>query len=297
MIESHRARFVFILGMHRSGTSCLAGALERCGLFLGPASQRAVRDPEGFLYEHEGAVSVNSRILAANGGTWYRPPARVVVDEGGRREIRRIAVQLARHVPCGLKDPRLLLLLDAWTEMVDSWSLVGTFRHPASVVRSLLRRTPGLTEDMAWEMWSAYNEQLVRWHRGRQFPIIEFDLEDPEAYCSSVAAAAMELGLCPDMASLRDFVRPELVAGKDRDEPIPERYRQIYAYLKEHRYRAPEADEGFQERLAMAQREYTGWRWSPDKVRQTLHPIARVVPAPLLSLGRRWFRRLDPRRL
>ena len=27
--------FVFVLGMHRSGTSCLAGCLEHCGLHLG----------------------------------------------------------------------------------------------------------------------------------------------------------------------------------------------------------------------------------------------------------------------
>lgn len=295
MIKTDQPKFVFILGMHRSGTSCLAGALERCGLFLGPVSQRAVRDPEGFLYEHEEAVWVHSRILAANGGTWYRPPARIVTDEKGKRKIKRIAVQLSRHVPCGLKDPRLLLLLDTWTEMVDSWALVGTFRHPASVVRSLLRRTAGLVKEMAWEMYSVYNEQLVRWHRASPFPIIEFDLGDPEAYCRAVAGAAMELGLSPDMASLREFVRPRLMGRENQDEQLPDGCRQIYAYLKEHRYRPPEADDEFQERLAMAERGYTGWRWSPDKVRQTLHPIARFVPHPMLSLGRRWFRRLDPR--
>ncbi|MGQ9652844.1 MAG: hypothetical protein ACUVXD_02145 [Thermodesulfobacteriota bacterium] len=295
MIKADRPRFVFILGMHKSGTSCLAGALERCGLFLGPVSQRALRDPDGFLYEHEEAVRIHSRILAANGGTWYRPPARIVIDERAKTKIRKIAQQLSRHVPCGLKDPRLLLLLDAWTETVGSWALVGTFRHPSSVVRSLLRRTPGLVEEMAWEMWSAYNEQLVRRHRSNPFPIIEFDLGDSEAYCRAVAAAAMELGLSPDMACLREFVRPQLLEREGRDEPTPEPYREVYAYLKEHRYRPPEADDEFQERLAMAEMGYTGWRWSPDKIRQTLYPIARVVPAPLLSLGRRWFRRLDPR--
>ncbi|WP_173204579.1 hypothetical protein [Sphingopyxis sp. BSNA05] len=41
--------FVLILGMHRSGTSCLAGALERCGLHLGDVRRTGTHNKRDIL--------------------------------------------------------------------------------------------------------------------------------------------------------------------------------------------------------------------------------------------------------
>jgi hypothetical protein len=66
---TRQATFVFILGMHRSGTSCLAGSLERCGLFLGDVSRSNVSNPRG---THE-----LSEVRRAHGQRRFlAPPAR-----------------------------------------------------------------------------------------------------------------------------------------------------------------------------------------------------------------------------
>ena len=62
---------ILIVGMHRSGTSALAGVLSRLGVKLGenllPAAL-GVND-RGF-WEHEEIVGVHERILAALGHAW-----------------------------------------------------------------------------------------------------------------------------------------------------------------------------------------------------------------------------------
>ncbi len=132
-------KFVFILGMHRSGTSCLTGSLERCGLFLGNVSRFNRYNAKG-NHEIKEVYRLHKKILALNGGNWRQPPSIVVVEPQYKRDIRKIISQLARYPLCGLKDPRLLLLLDIWVEMIDSYMLVGTFRHPSAVAKSLAKR-------------------------------------------------------------------------------------------------------------------------------------------------------------
>jgi hypothetical protein len=143
-----------------------------------------------------------------------------VVSLQQKQALKGIAAQLARHVPCGLKDPRLLLLLDTWIEIVDSYALVGTFRHPVAVARSLARRN-GMPEKEAYNLWVRYNAKLVQWHRAYRFPIIRFDLSDLETYCRTVAALAITLGLNPDMTRLREFVDSEQEHYSSIEEPVP----------------------------------------------------------------------------
>lgn len=292
----YRPHFVFILGMHRSGTSCLAGSLERCGLYLGMASRRALRDPQcNFLYEHEGACLIHDQILSFNGGSWRQPPSRTVVSPEQKQALKKLAVQLAKHTPCGLKDPRLLSLLDTWTEIVASYTLVGTFRHPAAVAKSLARRHP-MPENEAHHLWLELNTTLIRWHRAHPFPIIEFDLSDAQAYCKTVAVLALTLGLSPDMEQLHQFVRPRLDHHASTKEPVPPLCQEAYSYLQQHRYRPAISDDELEAQILAAQRDYTGWRWSPDRLRQTLRPIKRFLTPALIEGGRRWLRRLDTMR-
>ena len=117
--------------MHRSGTSCLAGSLERSGLFLGDVVRSSRHNPRG-NHEFKRARQLNDRILIGSGGSWSRPPRAVTVGWWQRLAIKRIAHGLVKREPCGLKDPRLLLFLETWLSVVESYALVGTFRHPAA---------------------------------------------------------------------------------------------------------------------------------------------------------------------
>jgi hypothetical protein len=216
-----------------------------------------------------------------------------VVSPQQKQAIREIANRLAEHVPCGLKDPRLLLLLDAWLDVVGSCALVGTFRHPAAVVRSLVARNPRMSEGRAYDLWLRYNSELVRWHKAYRFPIVEFDLADARTYCRTVAVVAMTLGLCPDMTRLCGFVSPNMDRNRSPKEPVPAACQGTYAYLWQHRYRPVISDDDFEAQLLAAQQRYSGWQWSPDKLRRALSHVKRFLPPVLVSLGQRWLRRLD----
>src|SRR5438045_9446533 len=105
--------------MHRSGTSCLAGCLERCGLFLGDVSRSNDFNARG-NHERAEVVRIHEQILAANGGSWMEPPERIIVSALHRRALARVAAGFPRYGRSGLKDPRTLLLLDTWLQVVGS---------------------------------------------------------------------------------------------------------------------------------------------------------------------------------
>jgi hypothetical protein len=252
---SRKATFVFILGMHRSGTSCLAGSLERCGLFLGRVKRTSLNNPRG---NHELSVArrAHGRILRANGGSWRRPPPHVTVNSRQKQFLQTIAAAFSGHEPCGIKDPRFLLLLEHWLDVVDPFTLVGTFRHPIAVARSLNRRGQDpFPEEEAYQLWLRYNAELIRWHEVYHFPLIEFDLSDAEAYVRTVATMAIEMGLHPAMERLRTFVSSPLDHHQALEYPVPEACQEAYAYLRQHRYQPDVSDSAFAPRLVMHEQQ------------------------------------------
>src|SRR5580700_7972119 len=59
-----------VLGMHRSGTSALAGMLHHLGVALGNRLMPATSDnPRGY-WEHAEIVAANERLLASLGWGW-----------------------------------------------------------------------------------------------------------------------------------------------------------------------------------------------------------------------------------
>jgi hypothetical protein len=228
--------FVFILGMHRSGTSCLAGSLEQCGLFLGEVRRTGKHNAKG-TRELPEAMRLHGQILAVNGGFWRHPPQRITVRTRQKQGLHQVAAQLVKRTPCGLKDPRLLLFMDVWLDVMGAFAvspiLVGTFRHPAAVARSLARRNE-MSEHEANTLWLWYNIELVRLHQIYHFPLVEYDLADIDTYCRTVADLATTLGLDPDMSRLRAFVSADLEHHRVSQSPVPAICREIYDYLQQH---------------------------------------------------------------
>jgi hypothetical protein len=226
--------FVFVLGMHRSGTSCLAGCLERCGLFLGDVSRANEFNARG-NHELGQIVQLHEEILAANGGSWREPPAQLAVSERHWEALTDIVTELGRDKPCGFKDPRTLLLIETWLEIVGPAMLVGTYRHPAAVAYSLARRN-GLTALEAYYLWNAYNARLIKIHQEYRFPLIAFELDDTGRYCETVASVAVELGLQANRPALREFVDQQLDHSPTLEAELPADCHEAYEYLQQNRY-------------------------------------------------------------
>ena len=257
MLVGHRAEYLawlrgsnlnrrvfLVLGMHRSGTSCLTACLEECGLNLGNVNRRSLDNPTG-SHERSSVELLNESILTAAGGTWRQPPARVEADDTVRASIDKEAGDLLKRAPSVLKDPRLLLIHDLWLGSLEDPTLIGTFRHPAAVADSLWHRQQ-VPANEAYALWANYNRRLVALHRSHSFPLIRFDLSDADRYCSRVTALAAELGLQPSGPSLRRIVEPALDHHRPpAGTPAPHECRELYDYLMENSYQGTAQPGGF----------------------------------------------------
>jgi hypothetical protein len=164
---------VLILGMHRSGTSMLAGTLGAAGLHLGQVLDAPFElNPTG-LREPEVLIRMHEHLLEANGGAWHDPPAQVVWGPL-HRAVRDLFIESrADQLLWGFKEPRTLLVAEGWIEALPAWTAVGIFRDPAEVAASLAHRN-GLAAEKALALWSFYNARLLSLQRAHGFPLIEF---------------------------------------------------------------------------------------------------------------------------
>lgn len=184
---------VCVLGMHRSGTSCLAGSLEAHGLFLGETVVSAPYNKKGNK-EHVPFRDLNDAVLAASGGAWDRPPESLVWTDALRRQRDALIDSFADHSIWGFKDPRTVLTLPFWLESEADIRLVGTFRHPNAVASSLMKR-PGMepaTSPLA--LWSLYNTILLNQLKSQVFPLINFDWNE-DRYQRAIEEITSRLGL------------------------------------------------------------------------------------------------------
>ena len=212
--ELRTKRIVAVLGMHRSGTSAIAGMLADHGVDLGPVSEQNRFNPRGNREIRE-LNRLHDRILERSGGTWWDPPARTRTRRGDYRRRN----QIVRSIPgktIGVKDPRLLLVLDLWRDLAPR--LIGVIRNPVAVRESLQRRAherprrhPQLSAAGWDQLWLAYNRALLAEHRRHPFPVIDFD-RHPDLD-SQVRAALAFHGL--ESAAESAFFERELVQSAD----------------------------------------------------------------------------------
>ncbi|MBO0350152.1 hypothetical protein J0895_13715 [Phormidium pseudopriestleyi FRX01] len=219
---------VFILGMHRSGTSCLTGMLQQYGLYLGEVSESARSNQKG---NRESAVvmQINNELLLANGGYWYEPEEVQSIPLPLKQRIEEFKQNLGQLDKLwGIKDPRMLFCLSAWFE--PDTLLVGTFRDPYDVVSSLENRQQIVDRSIDWqELWFRYNCQLISLYRLCPFPIINFDWE-PNRYRVAVQNLGRSLSLNVER---EDFFAADLRHHRCGEEIQDPRVRKLYSELVE----------------------------------------------------------------
>lgn len=181
-----------ILGMHRSGTSYLTGTLEEAGLFLGYVNKYNPFNRKGNR-ENTLINRLHDDLLTYNGGSWDKPPERVVWTDEFRRQRDKIIAGYAEKLPWGFKDPRTLLVLDGWLEALPNVSFVGIFRHPAAVSASLARRNQ-FSFERGVDLWVRYNKKLLLYKHRFDFPLIEF-VREPAILRQKTSILLRHIGL------------------------------------------------------------------------------------------------------
>ena len=186
---------LIVLGMHRSGTSCLTGLLQEAGLPLGDVVEYAPHNKKGNR-ENLDIREVNDAVLADNNSSWDCPPDKVFWNEKHIAMRDQVLKRYQQLQIWGFKDPRAVLTLEFWLEGMkrDYIHFIGTFRHPLLVAKSLKKRDQNFTISNAIFLWKCYNEQILMYHRQCEFPMLDFDLE-ADAYLHSFQKAIRRLNL------------------------------------------------------------------------------------------------------
>lgn len=142
---------VVVLGMHRSGTSALAGVLARLGCDLPTAIMPANEsNPKGF-YESLRAYEMNDAILTSGGSSWddwqpFNPSwfASARMDEFLERGAGVLEDEYGDSRLFVLKDPRICRLMPFWSALFAAQKITPVYvlahRNPIEVARSLETR-------------------------------------------------------------------------------------------------------------------------------------------------------------
>src|SRR5580693_2716209 len=170
MTRSPRA--LVVTGMHRSGTSLLAGFAAHGGIDMGCELVAAGKGNRRGHFEDLELVRFHESALVARGAEALRPPP-AAVERWSREEERTARALLARRTAkrlWGWKDPRTTLFLPLWDRLLPDAFYLLVYRHPVEVALSLLRRGLDLEVQLdprvAIEAWTVHNRLLLAFRAG-----------------------------------------------------------------------------------------------------------------------------------
>jgi len=243
---------VIVLGMHRSGTSALAGLLHELVIEMGQSlmSGRVDENEKGF-WEHEKIVSIHERLLAHFGSGWSdtRPlPQDWVTQDFTRQCQDEICHVLKKDFGSqslwALKDPRMCRLMSLWMPVFDRLGIEPLFlcivRNPLEVAASLQRRD-SMANDHALLLWLQYNLAAVESTAGcrRRFLTFARLLEQGVPLLNDILRgwSLLPAGLSEDSAGtgtllskdLRHHVVSDRAMGSD--DTVPGEVNRLYRLL------------------------------------------------------------------
>lgn len=185
-------RIVIVAGMHRSGTSAIAGILSILGVDFGNNLIPPAKDnPKGF-WEDRRIVDVHEELLRGLGRSW--DDFRSLPEGWLEFDVTRSAAEKLKGVIessfsttsssiLGVKDPRISRFLPLWIELLRELEIfplvVLCLRSPEAVAESLLSRNK-MPESLGQWLWFAYNSDILRDSKGIDRVIVNYEslLED-----------------------------------------------------------------------------------------------------------------------
>jgi hypothetical protein len=182
--------WLLVVGMHRSGTSAVTGALGQLGFMVPVHEDRfdaSVDNPDH--WESRALWLHDEKVLERLGGTWDGPaepdpgwesdPDVAVSELGDPAEAASAAFPSSG--PVAWKDPRACLLLPLWlSHLPKPVAAVFVWRSPLSVARSLRARdSMHLADGVA--LWERYNRSGLAGLFGVDTYVTRYEsiIEDP----------------------------------------------------------------------------------------------------------------------
>ena len=175
---------LLVLGMHRSGTSALAGTLQHLGVELGRELVAPTEDnPRGY-FENLTTVLAQEHLFEAMGYRWHDP--RPLPDgwrdgdpaNAARETLAGVVEELfANTTLAAIKDPRSCRLVPLWRDVAEQEGVrisgVIMLRHPSEVAASLHRRDE-MSSTRAYLLWIRYLLEAERETRTLDRVFVEY---------------------------------------------------------------------------------------------------------------------------
>ena len=189
--------WLLVVGMHRSGTSAVTGALGALGFNTPHSGDRKGFRPDSNS-EHWESLSLtvyNDHLLTELGGSWEAPPDLPLDWEGDGAHSELGSPLPILHAafpepgPRVWKDPRLCLLLPFWKAFLPSpIAAVFIWRSPLAVARSLQKRD-GLHLADGIALWERYNRAALGNLMGVDTFVCSYEAvsRDPGAVMNTIA--------------------------------------------------------------------------------------------------------------
>jgi hypothetical protein len=164
---------ILILGMHRSGTSYLAGLMQAMGVYIGDdlvgpqkGNPRGHFEARPLLEFHQKLIATRDQTQrrAFDDGMLVQQALDTNLTDEETQEARGILKAMRRPGPWGWKEPRTCLFLKSWRELLPKARMAIVYRHPLEVHQSLLRRDHwdlALFPDQAIQAYTVYNRELL----------------------------------------------------------------------------------------------------------------------------------------
>lgn len=236
---------IVVLGMHRSGTSSVAGALT----LLGAASPRtlmpaAVDNPKGF-WESQLLMEFHDRLLEAGGSNWrdWRSfnLSKLLSEhpEILSEAQRSLSIEFGKEDLIVLKDPRICRFFALWQTILEAdgyeVAVVMPLRSPVEVAASLTARNAMGFEE-ACRLWLRHVLDAERSSRGLKRLVLDWSdfLNDwrgavirmEDLFCVSLRSNEPGVGEQVD-----DFLTTELRRQTSDGQTAPDMAHEAYALL------------------------------------------------------------------
>ncbi len=191
---------VMILGMHRSGTSTIAGVLHLNRIIMGTYQNFWPRplnqNPKGF-YENYDFRKINDQMLKKVNYDVksYNPEIPIPVSSTKIfSKVKKLIMHCNKfYHDWGWKDPRSCLTAHCWVEMIydlelqNNLKIIFVARKASSVARSLKKRN-GLSIEIGMELWKSYTDRALKFCENSELPIhycsFENLLDNPIVTCN-----------------------------------------------------------------------------------------------------------------
>jgi len=224
---------ILIIGMHRSGTSCLSRLLNMMGAYFSPEGTQLEAQPDnpkGF-WERPDVVHLNDKILNEAGGTW---------DQLGKFNLQNISkdkkqllknriqstiLGLDSHRPWCLKDPRMCLTLPYWQPFLEIPTYIFIFRNPLQVGQSLLARN-NIPLHIGIALWEYYTVSALNHIRGKSIIFIRYEniMADPIVEIKKLFDQLQHFDVTglkiPTNKEISSFICTDLFHMKAKDEEL-----------------------------------------------------------------------------